>query len=117
MRLPFIALCVLALPGCHEAAKPVAEVPATPPPAAAALRTAHLTVTTQPNPDHTFGYDLRADGQLLIHQPSIPAQPGNAGFRTAQAAQKVGNLVAEKLRRGQLPPSVTKAELDSLGVL
>lgn len=116
--LPIFLFGLLLLTGCHDSAKNQATAPnALPTATANPLRNAHLTVAVQPNPDHTFGYDLLADGQLLIRQPTIPALPGTAGFRTAQAAQQVGNFVADKLRRGQLPPSVSKAELDSLGVL
>jgi hypothetical protein len=39
-------------------------------------------------PNHTYGYDVLADGRLIIHQKSIPAMPGNEGFKTKQMLRK-----------------------------
>jgi hypothetical protein len=33
-------------------------------------------------PKHTYGYDVFADGRLMIHQTSAPALTGNEGFKT-----------------------------------
>jgi hypothetical protein len=38
--------------------------------------------------NHTFCYDVYADDRLLIHQTSIPAMPGNEGFKTKADARK-----------------------------
>ena len=64
-----------------------------------------------------FGYDIYNNDALYIHQPNIPAIAGNRGFSNAENAQKTANLVVYKIRHNILPPSVTKQEMDSMGVL
>lgn len=55
-------------------------------------------------------------GRLLIHQPSVPGLPGNDGFRRKKDAAKVAVLVIEKIRQHVFPPSISRAELDSLHI-
>ena len=68
-------------------------------------------------PDHTYGYDVFADGKLLIHQTSIPALPGNEGCKTKADASKVAQLVISKIKKGEMPPTVTIEELKKLNVI
>jgi Domain of unknown function (DUF4907) len=63
-----------------------------------------------------FGYDVYHNNKIAVHQPFIPGVNGNKGFATAIDALKVGQLVAKKLQKNILPPSVSTNELDSLGV-
>lgn len=67
--------------------------------------------------DTCWGYDIYVFGGLLVHQPHIPAIPGNAGFKSEEKARKTAEFVVHKLRNNIMPPSVTLKELDSLGVL
>lgn len=67
--------------------------------------------------DKTFGYDIYSDGRLLVHQPSIPGKPGNKGFKTKAAAEKTAKFVMEKIKKGEMPPTVTDKELETLKVL
>jgi hypothetical protein len=64
-----------------------------------------------------WGYDIYADGALYIHQPHIPAVPGNNGFQSEQKAETAGNFAVYKIRNNIMPPSISVKELDSLGVL
>ena len=64
-----------------------------------------------------WGYDIYADGALYIHQPHIPAVPGNKGFQSAQKAETAGNFAVYKIRNNIMPPAISVKELDSLGVL
>ncbi|MEW6470236.1 MAG: DUF4907 domain-containing protein [Bacteroidota bacterium] len=64
-----------------------------------------------------YGYDIYIDGQRYIHQYSIPAMPGNNGFKTPEAARKAGEFIAHKVRNNIMPPAVSPQELDSIGVL
>jgi len=64
-----------------------------------------------------WGYDVYADGALYIHQPHIPAVPGNRGFKSEQNAQTAGNFAVYKIRNNIVPPTISVEELDSLGVL
>ena len=54
---------------------------------------------------------------MLIHQPVIPGLPGNKGFKTKPDAEKVAKLVIEKIRKGQMPPTVTTEEMKKLKVI
>ena len=63
-----------------------------------------------------FGYDIILDGHIYIHQPTIPALPGNNGFSTEEKAKKVAELVSFKIHNNIMPPTVEVRELDSLGV-
>jgi hypothetical protein len=64
-----------------------------------------------------YGYDVYADGKLLIHQPRIPGQPGIKGFRTKADSEKVVRLVVKKLRNKEIPPTVSQEELRDLEVI
>ena len=65
----------------------------------------------------TFGYDILINGMPLVHQPSIPALPGNEGFSTKEKAQKVAEFVVKKIKRNEMPPTVTIDDLNNMGVL
>ena len=55
------------------------------------IRDAHtkLTYTIIDALNYTYGYDVLADGRLMIHQKSIPAMAGNEGFKSKADAEKV----------------------------
>ena len=63
-----------------------------------------------------FGYDIILDGHTYVHQPNIPALPGNNGFSTEEKARSVAELVSFKIRNNIMPPTVEVRELDSLRV-
>ena len=67
-------------------------------------------------PHDTYGYDIYDDNHKLIHQPSIPGLPGNDGFKTKADALKVAQLVCDKLKNGEMPPSVSLKEMKQLKV-
>jgi hypothetical protein len=64
----------------------------------------------------TFGYDIYADGRIMIHQPSVPAFPGNEGFTTKAGAVKIAQLAMSKIKNGEMPPTVTIEEMKKLKV-
>lgn len=64
----------------------------------------------------TYGYDIFINGRMFVHQTSIPCYPGMDGFRKKNDAEKVAQLVISKIRKGVMPPTVTKPELETLGV-
>ena len=64
-----------------------------------------------------FGYDVYINEALYVHQPHIPAVPGNRGFSTEASAKRTGEYVSWKIRNNILPPSLNEKELDSLDVL
>jgi hypothetical protein len=65
----------------------------------------------------SFGYDILAEGRTLIHQPHAPALPGNLGFKTRAQAQKVADFVVEKVKKGEMPPTISVEDLKKLEAL
>jgi len=65
----------------------------------------------------TYGYDIYKGKKLFIHQPTIPALPGNNGFATKKDAEKVARLVVDKMKKGETPPAITVDELKHLEVI
>jgi hypothetical protein len=78
---------------------------------------AKITIKIIPSIKKTFGYDILLNGKMLVHQPSIPALPGNEGFTTKEKARKVAEFVVKKIRKNEMPPTVTIDNLNSMGVL
>lgn len=66
--------------------------------------------------DYGWGYDILIDGKKYIHQEHIPSVPGNEGFANEQDAKKTAGLMADKISKNIMPPSVTPQELDSMKV-
>lgn len=83
-------------------------------PKADAFKDTKLTYKIIPAPNNTFGYDVYANGKLMIHQKSIPALPGNNGFKTKAAAEKVAQLVIQKIKKGEMPPTISIEEMKKL---
>lgn len=67
--------------------------------------------------ENEFGYDILVNGMKYVHQPHIPAIEGMAGFKSKEDAEKTASLMIEKIKNNIIPPTISKAELDSLGVL
>ena len=78
---------------------------------------AEITIKIIPSPRKTFGYDILLHGKPLVHQPNIPALPGNEGFSTKEKAQTVAEFVVKKIRKNEMPPTVTIEDLSKMGVL
>jgi len=73
-----------------------------------------LTYKITDAPNKTFGYDIYAGDHKMIHQSSVPGLPGNEGFKTRVAAVKVADLVKQKIRKGEMPPTITIGEMKKL---
>ena len=78
---------------------------------------AEIAIKIIPSINNTFGYDIFINGQPVLHQPHIPALPGNKGFTTRERAQKVAEFVVKKIRKNIMPPTVTIDDLKTMGVL
>ncbi|HMJ70738.1 MAG TPA: DUF4907 domain-containing protein [Cyclobacteriaceae bacterium] len=81
------------------------------------IANANLTWKITGSEDEGYGYDVYADGKLLIHQPGIPGQQGIKGFRTKADSEKVVRLVVKKLKNKEMPPTVSEEELRELKVI
>jgi hypothetical protein len=86
-------------------------------PAASAYANTKLTYKVIDAPKHTYGYDVFADDRLMIHQTSVPAIPDNEGFKTRKDATKVSLFVIEKIRKGEMPPTISIDEMKQLNVI
>jgi hypothetical protein len=83
-------------------------------PSGDAFKNAKITYQLIPGINNTWGYDILVNDKLTIHQPSIPSLPGNEGFKTKEGAEKVAKLVIEKMKKGEMPPSIDEKELKKL---
>ena len=63
---------------------------------------------------NTFGYAIYNGSKMMIHQPTIPGMPGNDGFKTQQQASKTAELVITKMKKGEMPPTITAEELKKI---
>ena len=86
-------------------------------PEASAYANTKLTYKIIDAPKHTYCYDVVADGRLMIHQTSAPALPGNEGFKTKEDAIKVALLVIDKMKKGEMPPTISIDEMKQLNVI
>lgn len=85
-------------------------------PDAAQFQQSNITYKIIPAEGNTYGYNIYTDGQLMIHQPTKPGMSGNRGFDTKEAASKVAALVISKIKKGEMPPTVTKEEMERIGI-
>ena len=93
------------------------EAPTAKFPEPGAYANTSLTYRIIDAPNHTFCYDVFAEGKLMIHQSSVPGLPGNEGFKTKADAEKVAQLVIEKIKKGEMPPTVSIDEMKKLNVI
>jgi len=111
----FILFVFIALPGTSISAEESAgkEVTHQKNP----YTNAEITTKIIPSANNTFGYDILLYGRPLVHQPHIPGLPGNEGFSTKERAQTVAEFVVKKIRKNEMPPTVTIEDLNRMGVL
>jgi hypothetical protein len=84
---------------------------------AADMAKAHIEYFVINVPENQFGYYIMIDGKMYIEQKSIPAVQGNNGFATKDDAEKIAKLAIEKIRQGEMPPTISVDELKELGVI
>jgi hypothetical protein len=112
LRLFSLLCCLLA---GAAALGQTAQKGATPSfPAGNAYAKANITTKIIPAEGNTWGYDILIEGERFVHQSSKPGLPGNRGFATKAKAQKVADLVVAKIKKGQMPPSVSIEEMKQL---
>ncbi len=56
------------------------------------------------------------DGAMVIKQEHIPAVQGIRAFSSQEQAQKAAEIIKAKLDQGIFPPTMSMAELQSIGV-
>lgn len=60
---------------------------------------------------NTYGYSIYANGYQYIYQTTIPAMPGKLGFADTSLARRCAELVIQKIKEGEMPPSLSEEEL------
>ncbi|WP_078127300.1 DUF4907 domain-containing protein [Leptospira alexanderi] len=60
-----------------------------------------------------YGYDVYVNGSRFVHQPHIPGRHGTEGFQNQKQAEQVATLVSEKIRKGLIPPTITREEVEN----
>jgi hypothetical protein len=78
---------------------------------------AEISIKIIPAVNNTFGYDILVWGRPLVHQPTIPGLPGNEGFSTKERAQTAAEFVVKRIRRNEMPPTVTIEDMTNMSVL
>ena len=78
--------------------------------------TAQLSQLLIHAPEQTYGYMIFINGDLVVEQTSMPGLPGKKGFERPEDAAKVAALVIHKIRKNEMPPSVTADEIKNLGI-
>jgi len=68
------------------------------------------------NADGSYGYDIYIEEKRIISQPVIPGLMGNKGFLNKAEAEKVAAVVVQKIIHNEMPPSISKEELEKLGI-
>ncbi len=63
-----------------------------------------------------WGYDIKINGKTFIHQDVIPAINKSIPFNSKEDAEKVAKLIVEKIKKKQMPPAVSKEEMQKLGI-
>jgi hypothetical protein len=62
----------------------------------------------------SYGYSIYANGCLFIRQNTIPAVAGTRGFADTATAAATARLVIQKIKQGEMPPSITIDELKKI---
>jgi hypothetical protein len=99
----------------HESPSP-AVLPSSVPTEELEIRTFEVIDSTTKS-SKGWGYDLYVDKQRMIHQPIIPAIPGNKPFSSEDKAKRAGLFAIAKIKKTGSLPVLTVEELDSLGVI
>jgi Domain of unknown function (DUF4907) len=111
LTILFLFPCILSL--AQHAAAPQAKTEGLTPEQTGVRNIVYKIIEVE---NQCYGYDIISNGQLLIHQPSIPAVPGNTGFSQRKDAEKVAKLVITKIKQGEFPPRITQADLKNLDI-
>jgi len=114
---PILIFFVMTLSFTLNAQTKRVQSPGTQSPGTEENKNTHYTFTIIPSVNKTWGYDIYLQKRLFIHQSGIPGLPGNEGFKTKLDAKKVAGLVIGKIKKGEMPPSVTIEEMKKIKVL
>ena len=112
VKTPLLSITFLILVANASFAQQAKNTPQATFPDAAQFQQSTITYKIIKAEGNTYGYDIYTDGQLMIHQPMKPSIAGNRGFDTKEAASKMAALVISKIKKGEMPPTVSKGEIE-----
>lgn len=104
-------------PASHTNSRNLSSKSAMPDVAGNGGKTSKMSYQIMNAPEKTFGYDIYVNSKILIHQQNVPSRPGNKGFSSKTDAEKVARLVMSKLKKGEMPPTVTIEEMKNMNVI
>lgn len=113
-KIYLLGLVLFILHACNE--KPKQETPASKSdtPLRQSEEQRKYSVDIIPAEGNTFGYDIKQNDKVLIHQPHIPGVAGTRGFDTERQARAAAELMVSKLEKNIMPPTISEQELDSI---
>ncbi|MBL7711229.1 MAG: DUF4907 domain-containing protein [Chitinophagaceae bacterium] len=76
-----------------------------------------FTATAFQHADHSWGYDVFADGKPLFHQEEMPGKPKGSGFATKEDALKVADFIIDLLNKPVRPAVAYPADLKAMHLL
>jgi hypothetical protein len=114
----FSAVLIATMCACNEPAKEPVQAAIDPVVASTQM---DYSLSTFENIDSTgkhlgYGYDILNGSKRMIHQTTIPGEPGINGFVSAEEAERVARLVLLKLESNSGFPTINRQELDSLKI-
>jgi hypothetical protein len=63
-----------------------------------------------------WGYSISIQNKQCIYQPFIPILEAQKGFSSKESAEKIGQLVVDRLKNNQ-SPAITSADLKQAGLI
>lgn len=69
------------------------------------------------NADSSWGFTIYVNGKIYVHQKEIPLPESSSGFNSEGDALSVAGLIVNKLKKHISPETITRSELESLGIV
>ncbi len=61
-----------------------------------------------------YGYEIWKEGKRLIRQENLPTFEGIVRCPDRACAQRIGEVILQKLNEGQFPPTMEREEIEKL---
>lgn len=82
-----------------------------------AAKDSHYVIQLIEERNGGYGFQIIENGAVRIHHPHIPSKTFDIAFVSRQQATKVAVAVVEQLKRNELPPTITQAELEGFSMI
>lgn len=108
-----LIVCLFILFNCNAFAQSATQTS----PNAVQSREPSFTYHVITAPGGTYGYEILRNNKMFIRQVNIPGMPGINGFKQKLSADRVARLAIQKLKNGEMPPTITEKDLKKLNAL